>query len=285
MNLSFLFTTSRTFSLYENGKITDIYKDNNSNRIYGITWNEKIIYIAAYDSKIKKDVIKIFDKKFNYIKDLKLKHKLLSTHQIYYYNNHLYIMNTDSNFIDILNTKDNSWRRKKWRDTAANKHINSIWCDGKSFYVCEHNGLKPPSCIQKMNMNLENEKLYGNMGKCIHNVYIEDGIIFTCDSAHFTFARFNLKGKRMENKQFDVFDTKEWFNRGLCRNKNKNFWMIGLSCHRKYRKDRKDTKKGGVLILNNKFDIIEKIPINNYGQINEIRLISELDLAHNSIPF
>lgn len=279
--MKFLITTSKSFSIYDK-KVEDIFFEEDNNRIYGLTWDNENIYVGGYNPQKKNDNVRIFDKFFNFKNFLKMPHPLKGCHQIFYYINKLYVMNTDSNSIDVLNVENNNWKRRGWTGSANHTHINSIWSDGKHIYVCEHNGRKPPSRIVQKGMNFGKDlDIISKAGLQIHNVYIEDGFIFTCNSANFCLTKIDMKSKKqIMHKRIDAFGSDEWFTRGLCR--FGEYWAIGLSFPVKNRADRADAHKGGIAILNNKFEVVEQIPIFNRGQIHEIRAFKD-DKCHNGI--
>jgi len=288
--IDFLFTTSKTVSIYKNGKIKDLFLKENNKRIYGLTWDENIIYSLHHEPKTNAEHIHMFCKKsLKHLGILNIPIKISGGHQIFYYKNLLYVVNTDKNLVSIVNPKNKKLVRNiKWRGNSTKHHINSIWCDGKKLYVCEHNGGRAndnimPSCIQSLDMDFKNLHLYKNIGKHTHNIYIEDGCFIVCSSIDSKIVRYDIKTqKAILRKPISALNNNAWYVRGLARTSDK--WIVGLS-YRKKRQDRPFANRGGIIILDNNFNVLKEIPINNYGQIFEIRAISELDKAHNGIPF
>ena len=51
------------------------------------------------------------------------------------------------------------------------------------------------------------------------------------------------------------------------------------------RKERHGGKPGKLIATDGDFNIIDTLEVDNAGQVNEVRLLSELDAAHNGVPF
>lgn len=239
----------------------------------GITWNENDIFVSANINT--KYVIRVFDKEFKPIGILP-NADLHETHQIYWLDSKLYVTNTGLNRIEIL---DNGY----WFHTAWNKvtcdidHINGIWSDGYKFYITQFaNRGKPKKTssikICDMNFNQENELIVGNG---IHNVYAENGIIHTLVSNTPQIFRIGSASIPLKNVDKGLI-------RGLAR--TKEFWYIGVSrWETEYNK--RHVGDAVILQLDNEFNEIDRIVMPDFGPVYDIRVIDELDLAHNGITF
>jgi hypothetical protein len=268
---------------------------------YGITWDEKNIYIAQRFSELKVDLL-ILDKSFN-IEKRHVLPKVGATHQILYNKeqNLLVITNTRYNKLCIfyLNNNEikdicwNEWNKKNGQlfpnnvGTPDFNHINSVWHDGQFFWVCEHNGggkIAHPSYIKKLDKDFEiiEQK---QIGKKIHNVYVEDDFLYVCNSSNHSLIKYDLKQNKITmEKNFGIGISK--FIRGLSR--TKDGFLIGLS-NLGNRNARHKSEYGYILKLDDNFNVLEEVKIKikhkSIGQLFDIRNISDIDKSHNNISF
>lgn len=264
-------------------------EEDNSNYIfhhyYGITWDTENVYVAERKGKTV-GIIKVFDKEFNLKRRLPLGVTLESPHQIFWRDGKLYVTDTVQDKVLIWDGEKthivDDWREHNWPILP-----NSIWCDGKKFYILEHRGKKMPKYVQIMNLDFEpigqivlpkwlivekTRKYYG-----VHNIYIEDGFLYMCNPR--ALMQYNLASKKIKHiVPHKLIDDKHYI-RGLARMPGKFF--IGISEYRV----RSERFKGGsrVLVTDDDFNVIEVLSLKGTGALNEIRIIDDLDLAHNGI--
>ena len=75
---------------------------------------------------------------------------------------------------------------------------------------------------------------------------------------------------------------KKWLPRGLSRSIDR--FYISLSADGK-RSERHGGMPGKLVSTDEDFQIIDTVELEGAGQVNEVRLISELDAAHNGVAF
>ena len=169
-------------------------------------------------------------------------------------------------------------------DPETDDHVNSIWYDKKHYYVCEH--LFGPSRIRILDFgwNPVNNWQIGNEAL---NIYVEDGVVYVCDSAHGAVLARDLKtGKETS---VCIADKLDWiskpverfihiaYTRGLARTENR--FYIGCSAFT----PRGERIKGqsAVAILDSDLNYIDKIILEDTGGLGDIRVVDGIDRAHN----
>ena len=204
---------------------------------------------------------------------------LHETHQMFWTNGALYIANTGLNRLEILDNL--GWRYHAWNpSTCDQEHINSIWSDDQYMYVAEHRqALSLPSVIRKCELGSLNLIDTIDVGLGIHNVYIEDGFLYTLTSAPCPAI---LK-MDMASREISRIDKPEWGNtlvRGLAR--TEDYWYIGNS---RWEPDRDKRNLGDAIIvqLDNDFNEVDRLVLPDFGPTCEIRVIGARDFAHNGI--
>lgn len=261
--------------LVENGQVTELF----SGFFYGISWDYKQIYMMSQAGPF----IHIWTGE-NKISDCKLvpfPHRIDDTHQILWYEGILYVTHTGRNRIETWDGERSriyEWSQDRGQGT---EHINSIWCDGYLFYVCEHRYGKLPAKIRIFNLNFELKNtiefydLNTDHACGIHNVYVENEILYTLSINHL-IRRNLITG---ETKSSDIRSHKDiGYLRSFARSRDK--FYIGESAVAV----REDRRKGdsSVLILDNDLQIVDIIRLKDTGQIHEIRLLKN-DRAHNNL--
>lgn len=169
------------------------------------------------------------------------------------------------------------YSKTEWKYKPGN-HVNSIWIDGGMIYVVEHKF--GPSNVKYFNNKFEFLGEETGLGEKMHNVYVEDGKLFVCSSeAECIIIRDLSTG---EDRVINTSQYAKGLPRGLARTPGR--WYIGIS-QRAIRDVRHITHDGVVLVLDDDFKPIKKIHLKNIGQVLEIRAMTDLDRAHNGIPF
>ena len=162
-------------------------------------------------------------------------------------------------------------------------HFNSISPYPGGFYVCHHNRGK--SEVVRLNDKMERLDIF-KFGKHIHNVYFENDKQYVCNSANAEFVELDAIKKTQIRKLAipgGFEGATKWFTRGICR--GDGFFLVGLSIgvRRAKRRDKNDCFV--VKVSDKDFSIMESYKIPKAGGITEVRMISELDKAHNGVPF
>lgn len=245
----------------------------------GITWNENNIFVSA--SVDAKYIIHKFDKSLELVDTLS-EADLHETHQIFWQNNKLYVTNTGLNRIEIL--ENGNWSSIAWKHARYDiDHINGIWINDKRFYITEFRRRTegaPPSIIRICDNDFNTlEEITVNRGKGIHNIYHENNTLYTLISSPPQIIEYNLISKKFSAFNLDVKDA---LIRGIAR--TINYWYIGVS-RWEMERDKRHVGDAIVLQLDNEFNEVNRITMPDFGPVCDIRVIDELDLAHNGILF
>lgn len=254
---------------------------------YGITWNEEHIIISE-SGEARYSTYHMLDGNLERVGELPIGQGISDPHQIYWWNDKLYIASADQDKIVI-------WDGETCRDVSWNKpgeprkHVNSIWCDGERFYVVEHRYREMPKWIRIFDLDFEpvdcielTIRGFVKRPRGIHNVYIEDGILYGCAPK----AMYKYDVSSGEHTCIPIGNLAKAAHRihGLARVPGKFF--IGLTRIVEVRSDR-GKGNSAVLVLNDDFVPMGKLLLRDVGGINDIRAVDGPDLAHNGIrcPF
>ena len=258
-------------------RMPDKYHD-----FYGITWDHENIYVSE---RLLRNhcLIHIFDNKLNHKGTVPLGVSIGDVHQIFWYDEILYITNTQRN--QILLWGGRSARAVEWKKPdEPHLHLNSIWCDGEKFYVAEHRKKEIPKRIRVLDLDFKPIgciELKGDFIKDqpdgIHNVYIENKMLYTCSPQ--ALVRHGLVSGLSEPIVPHRLMDDSHYVRGLARVAGKFF--IGLS----ETKVRTERNRGDsiVLVTNDDFNILDVLLFKDTGSIHEIRAVDSPDLAHNKV--
>jgi hypothetical protein len=244
----------------------------------GITWDENEILVSA--CKDFKYIILVLDKLFN-VKYYLDQADLHETHQIIIKKDNLYCVNTGKNRIEILTSS--GWKNKSFNPSPCDiDHLNGIWFDNNYFYISEfrhrHNDKKSVVRICDFDLNLLDTI---KVGLPIHNVYVENGLMYNVISREAGIYQTDLL-TLTPTKHIPLSDLQGYLLRGLARTRDR--WYIGASRWEED-KSKRHVGDGIVVMLNNRFQIIDKLVMPDVGPVCDIRVIDELDLAHNGVEF
>jgi len=251
----------------------------------------------------------IFDKGFNVLDDIQFNipnsHEVRGRdfmvggfHENFYWDGWVYTANTGFNSVIRWNPEaglrliyqGEPEQTMPW-DEAKDNHLNSIWCDGKNFYVVEHMG--GPSRVRVFDLDWKMVRTHQGLGEQAHNVYVEGNAIYVNTSYRHAVA---IRDLRTGDEQWvKLAEQLGWrpkfygeqfihiaYPRGLARSKNR--WYIGLSAA----VQRGDRRKGDscVMVFDNRWHKTKEMVFDNTGGIGTggVRLMSETDYAHNRIP-
>lgn len=307
--MKFLVTTHKSLSIVDNGKLFDIWRPK-AGLLFGITWNESNLFVLCRNGG-RQESIEIFDKSLNHVDRFcpQGEDRIRGGHQLYLHpgTHVLYIMDSNNRQISMIDATFGSIVHYKWPHATEWTHINSICSNMSLLYIIEHNGGDPPSNLVILNSRdmKERERVKG-VGLHCHNIYIDpiEQSFTTLSSMEYGIKEIDIDntdkghGRLRRYKRIEALGLPRWYTRGL--GKTKEYWVVGLSMHvemapnywkmseeehERKRKERMNCQVGGAVILDNDWNIVEEIAINNRGQIHDIRIISEQDLAHNGIPF
>jgi len=289
-----LIATTRLALTLQRGILTSVH--HGFGPYYGITWDEKYIYLVARGTQraprfIGNEKILVLRPNFDWIGECEGL-DLSKLHQIHFSNGQLFICNTGRDRVDVItakrdwerhavnppNSNDYSIRAMKTDPDDNDPWINSVWTNQDGIYVVEHR--RGPSKIKHINNKLELLGEETGMGDKMHNVYIEDGKMIVCSSeAECVIIRDLSNGK---DRVIDTSQYNKGLPRGLARTEDR--WYIGIS-KRVARGERHRADDAAVLAFDDEFNLIQKTILKKVGQLHEIRAMTGIDRAHNRIPF
>ena len=259
------------------------YSHKEYHNFFGITWNEDEIYLAE-GGHVGHSCYHVFDGDLQYRGKLPFGQGIGDPHQIYWWDSRLCITSALQDAIFIWNgSGEPKWVGWK-RPDEPTQHLNSIWCDGQTFYVVEHRKRIMPKRVQVLDMDFEpirkivipNDAFVKIAPHGIHNIYIEDGRLYTCSPKAFVAFEINTGIIRTSTSKLI---RKAHYVRGLARVPGR--WFVGLS-EAKIRSER-GQGDSAVLVLNDDLEMIDLLPLQDTGGLNDIRAIDGLDLAHNRV--
>jgi hypothetical protein len=273
--------------IYWDGAQAHTVFDAQGERAYGITWDEDRIFVAVGRKKGK---ILIFDGQWRMQGEVQVYDGSRDTHQMLWWKGTLYIAEPGREA--IIRYKDGKTDRIGWQQRFCERrekpHVNSIWCDGIRFYVVEHWRRQLPKKVQVLDLNwkplgalvIDGEVLSGSPSNGIHNVYVEDGHLYTLGPGRL--IRLNLESDEASAHQIE-WSPWPYYLRGLAR--TDDAFYVGMSQFESVRTARA-RGQSAFAVMDDALDVVEVVMLRGAGQIHEIRALSG-DRAHNGIdcPF
>jgi len=255
---------------------------------YGITWNEKEIYIAEAGGA-RHCHFHVFDENLNRVGELPIGRGISDPHQILWWDGKLYITSANQDKVFIWDG-GKKCREAFWLKAGEpRQHLNSVWCDGGKFYVVEHRYKEMPKRIRVLNLDFEiidcieltREGFAKSRPRGCHNVYVEDGILYLCSPN--VIVRHDLASGKSEPIRFSHWAHEARRVTGMARPPGK--FIVGLS--RVAVREKRGEGDAAVVVMDNDFRTLDVVPLKDAGGVNEIRAIDGPDLAHNQIecPF
>ena len=256
---------------------------------YGITWDHDYIYASYNPPHEPVTKIEVYDSHLNCLDTLPLP-DLQGVHQIYWYEGVLYITNTEHSRVDMWDGiclsslyYADSLSLEPYQLEKDVLHINSIWTDGTHWYICEHGYKLPPARIRVFDMNFNQVQLI-EMDFAVHddlnahNVYVEDEQMYVC-----RHRRIGIRD-RAGNLIRSVFpygdDMSAFLLRGLAR--TVEHFYVGESTYAP--RELRGEGDSDILILDGDLRLLDTIFLKDAGQIYEIRVVDDMDYAHNGVP-
>jgi len=275
------------YSYTKKGSFTKIKE---GETLYGLTWDQYGNVFISTNTSIRR-----FDTKNNGEEKVWSSNKnLIGLHQIVHYDDFLYIANTGANKISVFDSNENfshvlmspepSVTKLKHGPQKEQDHINSIFKHGEHFYLCAHNHFEH-SFIIVCNSKFEIVKLIKDVGFQCHNVYIEDNILYVLSSIKGSVTKCNLLTDERESVFLDlsgyIDDKIELYLRGLARGKGK--FLIGATLLGD--KEKRKKSRNWIVETDDNLSVKAVLECPDASQIREIRIINEVDRAHNEIIF
>jgi len=259
-------------------KNDEVYRIFDKDTYFGISWDIKTLYLA---NREKRAIISINEK----LSRITAKWGFSGLHDIFYFDNKLYIVETQRNAISIYNFINKTLEKYHHLGYGYDRnHINNLFVYDNKLYVVEHNRTRNTGNKSRVAVyDFEKMKIIDyidDVGIESHNVYIEDDKMYVCSSMEEGVCIIDLNTN--EREFINVGQYIYGLTRGLSAT-NKYFY-IGVSEY----KERKRRHAGGtchVLQFDRDWNLIDQIKIVQSSQLNEIRIMDEIDLCHNGIPF
>ena len=113
------------------------------------------------------------------------------------------------------------------------------------------------------------------IGRCCHNVYMEHGSLYTCDSANWAFVEVN--GWTGDRHSVDL----NGFTRGLAR--VPGGFVVGVSDDTP-----RESRKSGdsrLVLLDDRLRIVDAVEMRGFGGVEDLRALGVSDPSHNGIVF
>lgn len=190
-------------------------------RPFGITNNEKFLYIASNDRLGR------FDKNDYEFIDLVDVPLFVNTHEIVVHNNTLYAVNTANDTIGIyeltsraniffdVNTFSVANAVITPNDVAShdNAHVNSLCYHDGHIYFCLHNLNKRTSQLGRFNINSFQAEIVAEAGYCAHGVQVLNGKLYSLSTGTGEIIEVDLRTRDVALHK--VVDSNKTFLRGL----------------------------------------------------------------------
>ena len=282
MTGSLLVSTSTALVLVEHGRVHTVHTG--AGIYFGLTWDRDHVFVLCRNNQRHGPVRRLFgqtstlevlDKNFVHV-DTVACHSVRDPHQAIERDGAIYMANTGRDRIEVY--RGGAFSRINWTGQHRDvHHINSVWFTEQSFYVLENNKLESSS-VRIFDLNWQSERTV-RLGQGAHNLYRSGNHLYTCSSATRRMLRHDLaSGEELEVSVAD----RQWVPRGLAR--GPGCFYLGLSAEGT-RAERHGGHPGRVVATDEQFAVLDTVEIAGAGQVNEVRLVSDLDAAHNGVAF
>jgi hypothetical protein len=282
--MKFVVGTSNGLMLVDNWKISQLH----AGHFYGITFDENCLY--AFMRKKKQCLMCIFDKSLKFLGAREFPGE--GIHQTYFdpITKKIYVTYTVANCLTVIDPYSNKHSFARWhKNDKDHNHINSIFRFKNHLYVYEHdlkgkNEEKGNGGVRRLSPDFKSEQEW-RIGDQGHNVFIRDdsGIInvYVLDSFNKRYIRRPLNDSYQApcTTLIRTSEYEQFACRGLAISNTHTF--IGLT-KLQPRSKRGTIHPGYIVCYDNQYKKVRDIEI-SMGQIYEVRLLDELDQAHNNI--
>jgi len=169
-------------------------------------------------------------------------------------------------------------------DSESHKyHINTMFCTPNYIYVVEHNGTVKTgerSAVVVYDYDFNYIREYKDMGNSSHNICIDDGYMYVCNSMEGSIIKMDMVTE--EREEIDMSQYHKGVVRGIAFVDDRRY--VGISEFLR-KEDRHLYGNAVILELDMEWNLLNKIRIMNSGQLLEIRAVEGIDRCHNFIPF
>lgn len=249
---------------------------------YGITWSKKNLFMGIHSvdpGHVRKIVS--WDKDLKPAPGFSFGNTVFwDVHQIQWYDGRLWVVSSGLNQVIIIDppNKFTRWvpnpnrppgRRKPGHDPRDWNHFNSIWFEKNRVYLVAHNYEWGSEVWEFTYPGRKLVKIH-KQGFYSHNVCRIKGKLVNLSST---------KAGRIKLGEKD--EIAFGFGRGLAVGKK---IFVGSSAFQKDREKRVGAKDGEILVYNQSLKLVKRISV-PYGDIREIRILDEPDLAHHGQPW
>lgn len=282
MNAALLVTTSTALVSIENGNPRAVHTG--SGIYFGLTWDRDHVYVFCrnnlHHGTFRRlfgytSTMEVLDKNFRHIDTVRCP-TVHDPHQAIEKDGAIYLANTGKDRIEVV--RDGRFSHIDWTGERKDvHHINTVWFDETSFYALENNN-KEPSDARIFDHDWKPRQTIP-LGLGSHNIVRSGKTLVTCSSLERTMMKHDLESG--QTREFPLLGRK-WLPRGLA--KGAHGFYIGLSAEGT-RHQRHGGMPGKLIATDDEFNITDTLDLDGAGQVNEVRLLSELDAAHNGVPF
>jgi hypothetical protein len=287
----FLVTCNNRILLVDGYGIRSIFNsiDMDDERVFGLTWDTTHVYVSAQHA-IRKiaatgEVVACYE---DYPYD---------AHQLVAAGKYVYSTITGNDEIIALSpelkptTIFSATGRFRppglpiYQPSSDTKHVNSVWVGADSIWAVYHNNTEPSVAVELRHANkIEKIREIELLSNNAHNVYVEGGILYSCNSKQGKITKYHLSDGSIEQiaidpEQFGAPPDSR-FLRGITR--HSDGWIIGASGVA--RKEDRQKVMSWVYFVDNNFAPIIGFPIPFGCSIYDVRLVAA-DKAHNGLPF
>lgn len=185
-----LLTTSQSFLLLDPDTGEADVLDSGRGLYYGIARHGEHLYVAARNRLVSSTVpqeeergeILVFDRKLRPAGSLQAPFPLRDLHEIAWHDGKLYATCSFDNLIAVYDGKEwEQWYPLGDPDAGDANHFNSFMFENGRIWILAHN--RGPSELIAFSLDDRRRLEHIDMGNCGHNMWREDGAMYTCSSA------------------------------------------------------------------------------------------------------
>jgi len=174
------------------------------------------------------------------------------------------------------------------QDKYSRKKFSAFFFKDEHFYVCLHGACKTERCLKqderhsevvKLDLGFNVKQRWPSVGCGNHNVYVENGKIYTLNSVFSTIMEIDEETDKRREINIANLGGEKLYLRGLAR--NDKYFYVGAAEHAS--RDKRSFIKSYILAFDSDFNFIERFDIPDMHHIRDIRLYNQIDRAHNGI--
>ncbi len=267
-----LFTSDKGLYKIKNGLVDCLVQNT---VCYGLTWNDDNIFLCEPSRII------VFDKQFH--NEAVWPETGVDLHQCAWADGKLYVCATKWNKVQVIDTTTDEREFKEFKH--SDKHLNSVFVHGDHLYFCLHGNCKAKcidsadlhSFVMKMTKDFEEVGKWTQLGCGNHNVYIEGNKLYTLSSTRSQIIEVNMDTNEKREVFIDPIGGKTMYPRGLAR--NDDYFYIGAAQHSE--REHRKVIKSYILAYDNDLNLVDHYEIPDFHHIREVRLVNQVDKAHN----